>query len=255
MMMMFSAIRKRMHVSPATVVASLALVFAMTGGAYAAGHYLITSTKQISPRVLKQLKGANGANGANGASGAAGAAGATGPGGPQGPQGPKGETGAKGENGKNGTNGTTGFTETLPSEKTEKGDWSVSGIASSEFQFMVASVSFVIPLAKAPTPILVRKGAPTPPHCTGSLSEPGAEPGFLCVFANEEKAIEKENPAEGLESPRVCSFVEQPSSKCFFSQSGVGGGPKADPYGFGIGVVSKEAGFVVADGTWAVTAE
>ena len=53
---MFSAIRRRIHFSPATVIATLALVFAMTGGAYAASKFLITSTKQISPKVLKSLR-------------------------------------------------------------------------------------------------------------------------------------------------------------------------------------------------------
>ncbi len=45
----------RRHLSYANVTATLALVFAMTGGAFAANHYLLTSTKQISPKVLKQL--------------------------------------------------------------------------------------------------------------------------------------------------------------------------------------------------------
>jgi len=49
MMTMFSAMRKRMRVSPTTMIATLALVLAMTGGAYAASRYVITSTKQISP--------------------------------------------------------------------------------------------------------------------------------------------------------------------------------------------------------------
>ena len=40
----------------ANVVATLALIFAMTGSAVAATHYLITSTKQISPKALKELK-------------------------------------------------------------------------------------------------------------------------------------------------------------------------------------------------------
>jgi hypothetical protein len=39
----------------ADVSVSLALVFAMTGGAYAARKIIITSTKQISPKVLKKL--------------------------------------------------------------------------------------------------------------------------------------------------------------------------------------------------------
>jgi hypothetical protein len=68
----------------------VALVFALTGGALAAGHYLITSTKQISPKVLRSLRGARGARGARGTAGATGA------------------KGAAGSNGTNGTNGTNG---------------------------------------------------------------------------------------------------------------------------------------------------
>ena len=44
----------------ANVAATLALVLAMSGGALAASHYLINSTKQINPKVLKKLKGATG---------------------------------------------------------------------------------------------------------------------------------------------------------------------------------------------------
>jgi len=87
---MFS-IRSRFTYS--NVVATLALVFAMSGGALAASKFLITSTKQIKPSVLASLKGKAGANGT------AGAQGATGPAGPQGPAGAKGENGASGTNG------------------------------------------------------------------------------------------------------------------------------------------------------------
>ena len=59
-----AAIRKR--VTYANVAMTLALVFAMSGGAYAS-KYLITSTKQISPKVLKTLKGAAGKTGPAGA--------------------------------------------------------------------------------------------------------------------------------------------------------------------------------------------
>jgi hypothetical protein len=50
-----SSRRFRRHLSYANVTATVALVFAMTGGALAANHYLLTSTKQISPKVLKKL--------------------------------------------------------------------------------------------------------------------------------------------------------------------------------------------------------
>ena len=38
-------------------MATLALVFAMSGSAIAASHYLVNSTKQISPKVLRKLAG------------------------------------------------------------------------------------------------------------------------------------------------------------------------------------------------------
>jgi hypothetical protein len=48
------------RITYANVAATLALVFSMSGGALAATHYLINSTKQISPKVLKKLKGPRG---------------------------------------------------------------------------------------------------------------------------------------------------------------------------------------------------
>ncbi len=81
----------RRHISYANVAATLALVLAMSGGALAARHYLINSTKQINPKVLKTLRGKRGP---------AGASGAMGPVGPQGvggPEGPRGQRGVAGE--------------------------------------------------------------------------------------------------------------------------------------------------------------
>ena len=79
--------------SPATLLALAALVAATTGSAIAAKHYLITSTKQIKPSVLKKLRGKRGPRGLTGVAGTNGATGAT---------------GAAGTNGTNGTSGTNG---------------------------------------------------------------------------------------------------------------------------------------------------
>jgi hypothetical protein len=76
----------------ANVMATLALFFALSGGALAAKHYLINSTRQINPKVLRALRGRTGPAGPKGERGAAGT---------------KGEMGARGENGAPGANGAT----------------------------------------------------------------------------------------------------------------------------------------------------
>jgi hypothetical protein len=55
------------RLSYANVTATLALVLSMSGGAVAASHYLINSTRQINPRVLKRLRGNTGPPGPPGA--------------------------------------------------------------------------------------------------------------------------------------------------------------------------------------------
>ncbi len=117
---MISWVRRRF--SYANVAMTLALVFAMSGGAYAASKIVITSTKQISPKVLKSLKGANGK------------AGPAGPAGPAGAPGAKGETGAAGTNGTNGatgSNGSNGTSVTSAESKTKIGPCAAGG---SEFK-------------------------------------------------------------------------------------------------------------------------
>lgn len=90
---MLSSIGRR--ASAVNVIAVLAFVLSMSGGALAAKRYLITSTRQIKPSVLAQLKGAKGVNGAPGA---------------QGPQGPAGPVGARDDNRDNGSDGSSGLT-------------------------------------------------------------------------------------------------------------------------------------------------
>lgn len=94
------------RVKPATILASLALFFSLGGVGYAANHYLITSTHQIKPSVLKQLHGKRGPAGPQGVIGFVGANGSNGAQGLTGPVGPKGDTGAPGATGAMGASGT-----------------------------------------------------------------------------------------------------------------------------------------------------
>ena len=203
---MFGGIRKR--VSYTNVVLTLILVFAMSGGAYAAGRYLITSTKQISPKVLKALAGKGGAAGPAGAAGAAGPVGpagakgesGVGQAGKEGPAGPTGPSGPTGPAGPTGPQGQTGFTATLPSKATETGTWSFSTGTSEHRQSQFASVSFSIPLKaglEASHVIFVsfeemlEKMAPA--ECPGEYNEnsktgrivPKADPGYLCIYEGD----------------------------------------------------------------------
>ncbi len=214
---MFSAIRSR--ITYVNVVATLVLVFAMTGGALAAKKYLITSTKQISPSVLKSLQGKAGAAGANGAQGPAGPAGAAGPQGAAGAAGAKGDAGVagkegpQGKQGATGASGTTGFTDTLPPGKTEMGVWAFGGVGSAAGgQFYYVPISFNIPLTQGieaeQTEYVVyerqevspgvfeqvrvhtlnghgQEVTPSLANCpteVTELEEPKAAPGYLCVY-------------------------------------------------------------------------
>src|SRR5262249_42272239 len=125
------AIRARL--TYANVAATLALVFAMSGGALAAKHYLINSTKQINPKVLKKLRGARGSIGPNGAIG------------------PQGVTGPEGQRGPRGPSGPDGFSalSTLPKNATESGDFTVFDSAATGGDLMKDTETFSIPLATA----------------------------------------------------------------------------------------------------------
>jgi hypothetical protein len=119
----------RRHLSYANVTATIALLFAMSGSAIAANHYLLSSTKQINPSVLKALKGESGKPGPAGMTGPTGAPGATGATGATG-KGEKGDTGEPGEQGERGERGEKGETgERGPSggERGEKGEQGEQG--------------------------------------------------------------------------------------------------------------------------------
>jgi Collagen triple helix repeat (20 copies) len=165
-------INVRKHITYANVAATMALFFAMTGGAIAAKHFLVSSTKQISPSVLKKLKGNTGKTGKTGATGATGAAGAAGA---------KGETGPKGEAG-------LSALATLPSGASESGSYGFEVANVKTGQHPSVTVTFPIPLAeRAPEAQVIYNGpGETSAHCSGIGH---AERGFVCLYSSRRASL------------------------------------------------------------------
>ncbi|HST32726.1 MAG TPA: hypothetical protein VLJ80_04300 [Solirubrobacteraceae bacterium] len=162
----------RSHLSYANVVATLALLFAMSGGALAAKHYLINSTRQIDPKVLRKLKGH------------AGRAGPKGPAGSPGASGSQGATGAEGARGPAGQSALS----PLPSGQSESGNYGVR-TGNTSGANIDDVVTFPIALAAGiPESNVAYTKAGTPvPHCSG----PGhADPAFLCIYSSLSEGVE-----------------------------------------------------------------
>jgi hypothetical protein len=132
------------RINAATVVAFVALVFAMTGGAFAVssgqGGSGPRATVAKSKAKAKGKAGPRGPAGKAGPAGPAGPAGATGPAGPAGakgetgPAGPTGETGPAGPKGETGAAGGAGTNGTsVTSKEVETGETACEGHGGSEF--------------------------------------------------------------------------------------------------------------------------
>jgi len=157
----------RTHLSYANIVATLALVFAMGGSALAARHYLINSTRQINPKVIKKLRGNTGKTG---------------------PSGPQGAAGAKGTAGAEGTKGADGFSalSSLPPGRSESGDYAFAP-DNTGTGFVMSSVTFPVPLAAAlPIGQVVYTRTWPVAHCAAPGS---AAQGFLCIYGEQVKGF------------------------------------------------------------------
>jgi hypothetical protein len=103
---------------------------------------------------------------------------------PAGPQGAAGPTGATGPRGATGATGAAFPTGNLPSGRTMKGVYSLSGEGTDR---SVAEISFPVQLASAPNVAMTRvdptePGNPSTTNCPGSATNPLAAPGFLCIY-------------------------------------------------------------------------
>jgi hypothetical protein len=312
---MFARVRK--HFNPATGIAFMALIFAVTGVSFAATGGGNSSHGTLTASAAKKKAAPKGARGPAGPKGATGATGPAGPAGPAGPTGATGATGAgtPGATGNTGATGETGATgntgpagapgtsvtsvekatgafgngkcaeggsefkigsatptyacngkaaaggggekvfPTLPEGKTETGTWgavffhvvNVEGHGESE---AVSPISFSIPLLEAPkradyVTAAEWEGEPKTGHaekeCSGTVEEPTAEAGVLCLYQGGTRA-----PA-GVEELYVNEIRKPEEASAAF---------KAGPTGALVGVKYKGTyeGDIELLGSWAVTA-
>jgi hypothetical protein len=168
---MLSRIHQRLGTA-GLIIAVVALVVALTGTAFAAVDRLSSQEKKEVKKIAKSFQG-KGPTGAPGPQGSAGAAG---------PAGPAGADGAPGQPGETGPTGPPGPTSAkLPSGETETGLWSfVEQGAAAEF----VTMSYPLKLNSGPTFNYVALGSPDP-DCPGSVTNPQADPGNLCIYSKE----------------------------------------------------------------------
>jgi hypothetical protein len=212
---MFSTLRTRFGIPG--VISVIALVFAMFGGAYAASN---SSGGGKATASAKGKQGPRGKTGKTGPAGPAGPQGPAGPAGAKGDAGAPGAQGNPGNPGTPGTNGTsatttsfsgaehgctaggvvvksaspetavcngkdgeTGFTEHLPEGKTETGIFTMKLLGGEE-EYL--PIDFPIPLSEvAAEETTFHKwveGGEQDPKCTGSVLNPTAAAGSLCVY-------------------------------------------------------------------------
>ena len=155
--------------------------------------------------------------------------------GPKGLRGPAGATGATGAIGPQGNPGTT--SDVLPSGKTERG-WFLADRIAAEGEILGTSITFNLQLPSAPAVAYVDiKGAPTA-NCPGSLSNPQAAPGKLCLYVNYRTNVE---PA-GVYTFGIDAISSNEEDNT------------ADPFGAQIYGKAILKGRAVYNGTYAVTA-
>jgi hypothetical protein len=175
------------------IISVIALVFAMTGGAYAAKD-------AVSGKANSSAKGKQGPRGKRGPVGPAGPIGPVGAQGATGAQGERGEKGEKGDAGNQGIQGEQGVAGedgspwvvgTAPSGVVMKGTWAIQGkyeaLAANEEIPVPISTGVPVNTATGLLAFYVPPGGPDPSgNCTGSSTNPlpPTSPAVVCVYAH-----------------------------------------------------------------------
>jgi hypothetical protein len=196
------------RLSYANVVASLALFLTLGGVGYAATQLPSNSvgTPQLKANAVTSAKVKNGtllkADFKSGQlpKGATGAKGATGSAGPQGAAGPQGTQGVPGP-----------LAQTVPQGVTIRGSWSLFAYSTG---FIGANVSYPVRLPAVPTGIIFVPTGVTVGHCAGSVGNPTADAGYVCVYRGFSSNVQTaanpflDNPETGLRvTASVAGFI------------------------------------------------
>jgi len=121
---------------------------------------------------------------------------------------------------------------TLESGQTLRGTWGAGGAATAAAIDMVQLFTFNPPLASAPTGNFIPQGGASTAACPGSVTNPTATPGNLCVYEST-----------GTNRTFICTVKPSLVTSC-----------GTDAWGAGVVVSSNAAGQYFSYGTWAVTA-
>ena len=163
--------------SPALIVAMLALFVALTGTAVATTSALIGSAqirnnsitgldvknKSLTPKDFRgSIRGPRGLRGLTGATGAPGAPGA------------KGDKGDKGDAGP--------LVNTLPAGATLRGMYAWADRTAATGYNPVVPLTYPYPLPSSPTINVIAVGGASTANCPGTVADPQALPGHLCVY-------------------------------------------------------------------------
>lgn len=147
---------------------------------------------------------------------------APGPRGPQGLQGPPGQAGIT--------------STTLPAGQTLRGAFNMDATGTAPLASQGDGISFALSLRAKPTLVIRPTDAPTA-ECPGSVANPQAAAGVLCVYINGVNNLE--TLPDFPTGVRVLDFPNQAAG--------------ANVFGAEMYIFSQAAGRFTADGTWAVT--
>ena len=222
---------KRFRPSPATVIASFALMVALSGVGYAAvvlpansvGTRQLRNNSVVSSKVadhsllLRDFAFGQIPRGPRGSIGPAGAAGTAGPAGPTGP------TGAAGS-----------ISGTLPSGQTARGSYVAAGTAAAANDLAAGEISFGVELSSTPNAHFIKTGDSAPSACPGNVASPAASAGNLCIYEGTNTNVK--------------------SNRNFADPVSLTLGGSVRPWGAAVIVRASALGDFDSSGSWAVTA-